>query len=83
MFLLFVIGFSSSVFAEQAAGKPAWEVMSDKVCGDKLCSEVNSPNETVAPSSIAYFPPPLKQISQGTIPLHVTCTEGKELVLKQ
>lgn len=83
VFLLFVIGFSSPIFAEKASGKPAWEVMSDKVCGDKLCSEVNSPNETVTPSSIAYFPAPLKQISQGTIPSHVTCTEGKELVLKQ
>lgn len=83
VFLLFVIGFSSPIFAEKASGKPAWEVMSDKVCGDKLCSEVNSPNETVTLSSIAYFPAPLKQISQGTIPSHVTCTEGKELVLKQ
>ncbi|MFQ5497305.1 MAG: dienelactone hydrolase family protein [Nitrosopumilus sp.] len=34
-------------------------------------------------SSIAYFPPPLKQISEGTEPSNVTCTEGKELVLKQ
>ncbi len=33
--------------------------------------------------SIAYFPPPLQQISDGTIPSNVTCTEGKELVLKQ
>ena len=34
-------------------------------------------------SSIAYFPSPLKQISQGIVPSDVTCTEGKELVLKQ
>lgn len=33
--------------------------------------------------SIAYFPPPLKQIDQGTEPANVTCTEGKELVLKK
>jgi carboxymethylenebutenolidase len=33
--------------------------------------------------AIAYFPPPLKQISQGTDPSNVTCTEGKSLVLKQ
>ena len=33
--------------------------------------------------TIAYFPPPLKQISQGVDPSNVTCTEGKELVLKQ
>jgi len=34
-------------------------------------------------SSIAYFPPPLKQISQGVDPANVTCTESKSLVLKQ
>jgi len=34
-------------------------------------------------SSIAYFPPPLKQISQGIDPSNVTCTESKSLVLKQ
>jgi len=34
-------------------------------------------------SSIAYFPPPLKQISQGVVPTNVTCTESKSLVLKQ
>lgn len=33
--------------------------------------------------SIAYFPSPLKQISQGVEPSHVTCTEGKAIVLKQ
>ncbi len=31
---------------------------------------------------IAYFPPPLKQIQQGTEPSKVTCTEGLELVIK-
>lgn len=34
-------------------------------------------------SSIAYFPPPLKQISNGIDPSNVTCTESKSLVLKQ
>lgn len=33
--------------------------------------------------AIAYFPPPLKQISQGVSSSDVTCTEGKALVLKQ
>ncbi len=33
--------------------------------------------------AIAYFPPPLKQIQDGTNPTNVTCTEGLELVLKQ
>lgn len=32
--------------------------------------------------AIAYFPPPLKQIQEGTDPSNVTCTEGLELVLK-
>ena len=32
--------------------------------------------------AIAYFPPPLKQIQQGTEASNVTCTEGLELVLK-
>jgi len=32
---------------------------------------------------LAYFPPPLKQMSQGTLPNNVTCTEGLELVLKK
>ena len=32
---------------------------------------------------IAYFPPPLKQISDGVDPVNVTCTEGLEIVLKK
>ena len=31
---------------------------------------------------ITYFPPPLKQIQDGTDPSDVTCTEGLELVMK-
>ena len=73
----------SYVDAIQAEGKSGWEVMSDKVCGDELCSEMNSVSENSAFSSIAYFPPPLIQISQGVDPSNVTCTEGKALVLKQ
>jgi len=33
--------------------------------------------------AIAYFPPPLKQISDGIDPANVTCTEGIEIVLKK
>ena len=33
-------------------------------------------------SAIAYFPPPLKQISSGILPENVTCTEGLVIVLK-
>ncbi len=57
--------------------------MSDKICDDKLCSELELKTVQLIISSIAYFPPPLKQISQGAEPSNVTCTEGKELVLKQ
>lgn len=32
---------------------------------------------------IAYFPSPLKQISEGVLPENVTCTEGLELVFKK
>ncbi|MFQ5782991.1 MAG: dienelactone hydrolase family protein [Nitrosopumilus sp.] len=82
IFVIFSIGiiYFSEIYAEQATGKSAWEVMSDKVCGDKLCSatEFASPIAT-----IAYFPPPLKQIRDGQDPANVTCTEGKVLVLKQ
>jgi len=33
--------------------------------------------------AVAYFPPPLKQISDGVEPANVTCTEGLEIVLKK
>jgi len=33
-------------------------------------------------SAIAYFPSPLKQISDGVLPENVTCTEGLAIVLK-
>jgi carboxymethylenebutenolidase len=44
---------------------------------------VSADNISGKSSSIAYFLPPLKQISQGVSPSNVTCTEGKALVLKQ
>lgn len=33
-------------------------------------------------SLIAFFPPPLKQISNGIEPTKVTCTEGLEIIIK-
>ena len=33
-------------------------------------------------NAITHFPPPLKQISEGILPEHVTCTEGLLLVIK-
>lgn len=37
---------------------------------------------TYSAYSIAYFPPPLKQIENGVSPQAVTCTEGLQLVYK-
>ncbi len=37
---------------------------------------------TESVSAIAFFPPPLKQISDGVKPTSVTCNEGLELVIK-
>ena len=37
--LVISITIPATSFAEQASGKPAWEIGSDKVCGDRLCSE--------------------------------------------
>ncbi len=83
VFFVFAMALSSFdlVYADKATGKSGWVVMSDKVCGDKLCSEVDYV-ESMS-SSIAYFSPPLKRIFHGAEPSDVTCTEGKVLVLKQ
>ena len=56
---------------------------SNDVCIDTLCSDMKSNYVLVSSNSIAYFPPPLKQIREGQNPSDVTCTEGKSLVLKQ
>lgn len=48
-----------------------------------ISSTVYAEQNLAFASSIAYFPPPLKQIRDGQAPTNVTCTEGKELVLKQ
>jgi hypothetical protein len=37
---------------------------------------------TAEANTIAYFPPPLKQILDGILPENVTCTEGLSLVIK-
>lgn len=39
--VLFGIVEVQESFAEQASGKPVWETNSKKVCGDKLCSEID------------------------------------------
>ena len=60
-------------FAEQASGKPAWVVGSDKVCGDRLCSEIEEEELFVEKPII----PPLKQIKVGIPLMEVKCNEGK------
>ncbi len=47
---MFVMMGIEQSFAEQASGKPAGETNSDKVCGDKLCSEIQeSSTEIIVP----------------------------------
>ena len=40
LFTSLSIMVTTEVFGATSAGKPAWETNSDKVCGDKLCSEI-------------------------------------------
>jgi len=80
--LLLSASLPTMVSANATSEKPLLGVMSEQNCGDKLCSEIKLPIP-ISVSSIAYFPPPLKQISDGVSPSNVTCTEGKILVLKQ
>ncbi len=39
IFLTSSLVIHNEAVGEQASGKPAWEVGSSKVCGDRLCSE--------------------------------------------
>ena len=48
----------------------------------EIMDDIGSKITSVPKQSIAYFPPPLKQIKAGTDPVNVTCTDGLELVLK-
>lgn len=66
--------------ADGSSEEPLLEGKFEQICGD--CSETKSLAPIIM-SSIAYFQPPLKQISEGISPSNVTCTEGKVLVLKQ
>ena len=45
MILFGIVGIQES-FAEQSAGKSIWETNSNKVCGDRLCSE-NPQNQEI------------------------------------
>ena len=72
-----------SINAETASGKSHWVTLSDKVCGDKLCTDAESSVPLTGHHSVSYFSPPLKQLKQGTSSDNVKCTEGLQLVLKQ
>jgi len=48
--LFSIVGIQES-FAEQASGKPAWETNSNKVCGDRLCSEIEEYENSVTQES--------------------------------
>lgn len=71
---------SSTALADVAPEKLSLK-MPDQICEDESCSDIEKAQTLI--SSVAYFPPPLKQISQGIDPSNVTCTEGKSLVLKK
>ncbi len=72
-----IIGIQES-FADQASGKPAWEVSSDKVCGDKLCSE--SPN-TQQSKTVKLSP--LKQFKNGVSPYYIVCEDNLQIIIKK
>ena len=76
LILFSIIGIQES-FAEQASGKSAWVTNSEKVCGDRLCSEIPySQKETQGIES------PKKQMQKGIHALDVMCKENLELVIR-
>jgi len=78
MILFGIVGIQES-FAVQAAGKSIWETNSNKVCGDRLCSE-NSQNQEIF--SNTKIESPKKQMLQGVFPEDVICKERLELVIR-
>ncbi len=78
MILFGMVGIQES-FAEQAAGKSIWETNSNKVCGDRLCSE-NPQNQEIF--SNTKIESPKKQMKQGVLPEDVICKERLELVIR-
>ena len=71
-----------SINAEVESGKSPWVILSDKVCGDKLCTDAES-TLLMEHHSVSYFLSPLKQLKQGTSSDNVKCAKGLQLVLKQ
>jgi len=72
-------------FGEMATGKPAWETNSEKVCGDRLCSEISSEDGTLQVRGgiiSEKINSPRKQMAEGTSPGDVICKEGRVLIIK-
>jgi len=66
--------------AVNAGSEPIWEVVSSKVCGNKLCSEVEITRETVSDSRSILYP---KDQAKKGIPIeNIVCLEGLHLMLK-
>ena len=78
MILFGIVGIQES-FAEQAAGKSAWGTNSNKICGDRLCSENPQTQEIFSNTKIES---PKKQMNQGVLPEDVICKERLELVIR-
>jgi len=82
LLLIGIIGIQE-LFAEQSSGKPAWVTNSDKVCGDRLCSEVDESftNEKTWKLS-EFIDSPKQQMKNGILPSEVECKVGLVPILK-
>jgi len=69
-------------FADKSAGKPIWEVGSDKVCGDKLCSELEIETQKEKVIIEQEIIPPKIQVKNGILPKDVDCNPGLFLIKK-
>ena len=85
MIVLTTLTGFSQIQAEEMTGKESQIPVNieDQMNSDSGMNQQDIPRQTSNEiSSIAYFPPPLKQIQDGIEPTQVTCTEGLELILK-
>ena len=85
VFLIVSFFVIPQVFGVAATGKPAWEINSAKVCGDRLCSEISSEDGTLQVRGgfvSEKIDSPKKQIARGVEPSEVLCKEGRVLMFK-
>ena len=84
--LLTVLVSSSFVMqnsiADKASGKPIWEVGSKKVCGDRLCSEIEKEIEDEEKNSQKLTDRPRIQVKNGILPKDVICKDDLLLIKK-